>query len=258
MNQKKAKQFRAEAIALASNIIAQSKGELSGARHLTCEAHEWLQTIDPSYKPEAPKAAPVQRCKCEFSVSTEVEGLQICTTCDGVVPGVTVGAVIAQRSEDHTWAAEQEAKATQQIVSLGAALTERTAERDEQRKQYLVAEQACEMLTKERDEALDLAQRRFDIMEDGGREHAKIKAELADVRKQLAAAKAQMPGVAPVAAVRPTAAQMVANVPKPAPVASNGPVRPAGVTADSWEAMTPTMRDWCAKRAPQASNLDID
>jgi hypothetical protein len=57
--QDKAPMFRPEALALAANVLAQAKGELSGARHLTGEAHGWLCSIDPTWREPAPVDAPV-------------------------------------------------------------------------------------------------------------------------------------------------------------------------------------------------------
>lgn len=49
-----------ESIALAAGLIGQTKGDLAQARRAAGEAFAWLQSIDPSYKPEPVKAPEVQ------------------------------------------------------------------------------------------------------------------------------------------------------------------------------------------------------
>ena len=46
-----------ESIALASTIVVQCKGDLSQARRSVAEALAWLQTVDPSHKPDPKPAA---------------------------------------------------------------------------------------------------------------------------------------------------------------------------------------------------------
>jgi hypothetical protein len=46
-----------ESIALAAGLIGQTKGDLAQARRAAGEAFAWLQSIDPSYKPEPVKSA---------------------------------------------------------------------------------------------------------------------------------------------------------------------------------------------------------
>lgn len=46
-----------EAVALAAGILTQSRGDLPLARRTAAEATSWLQSIDPSYKPEPVQTA---------------------------------------------------------------------------------------------------------------------------------------------------------------------------------------------------------
>lgn len=65
-----------ESIALAAGLIGQTKGDLAQARRAAGEAFAWLQSIDPSYKPE-PVKSPDQSSAADWQAEREEWQLKV-------------------------------------------------------------------------------------------------------------------------------------------------------------------------------------